>query len=142
METPAPSTKKLFARRLNAAMERAGISGLQLAAITDVDKGSVVRWRKGRTLPRQENLLALASALKLPAQDLLPANGTPVEASPPAQEKPPPPPSEDEAVALMSRIVTLADSVKPLAPDLMAVLADARAFVSARKDETSDVAET
>lgn len=115
-------------------MERAGMSGLQLAVAADVDKNSVVRWRKGRVLPRQENLVAVADALNTTVDDLA---GRSRPAVPPFDMSPAQQPTasttdEDVATELLDRILQIADSAQTLAPDLMTVLLDAREYVAKR----------
>ena len=130
-------------------MDRAGLNGLQLAAAAGVDKNSVVRWRKGRTLPRHENLRVLAHTLKATVEELagpdLPAKlpqQQPAICDPGAGEPSAPDglgnaePSTGDLEDLLRRLVAIADTAEAtLAPDLMAVLAEARALAVRHPDE-------
>jgi len=131
-----------FAERLEHQLKARRMSGRALAEAMKVNKMTVVRWRRGENEPRQANARAAAAALKIPASTLLldeeeadaltPTVGA--EASAPGPTRRP----SDDATALVNRIAALdlestAEALRRVVPDLMTVLADARAYAEERR---------
>ena len=56
---------------IKSAREAKGLSQRQFAAMIGVQQGAVAQWEKGRTAPRFERILAIASALECPVDELL-----------------------------------------------------------------------
>ena len=61
--------------RLNATMERLGLSGRRLAELSGVDRRTIDRFSKGERLPDVPNLLALAKGLGVAPWWLLTGDG-------------------------------------------------------------------
>jgi len=129
-----------FAELLDAELKKRRMSGRALAEAMDINKMTVVRWRSGTHEPRHASIRAVASTLGIPVSNLFDgkAEGAALEAAS-AEETPQAAASvADEPAELIDRIAALdletkVENLQQVVPDLMQVLADARAYTRQRR---------
>ena len=124
--------KELLARSLDRHMRRAGITQTSLAKRSGIVKTTLNTYFTRKSFPSQEKLQALAEALSVTVEDLLP-DADSVELHGLAQDKP-----DDETVPLYSvaaipgrpgrsKVVIRADLPTDLAMRIMALAVEAAA---------------
>jgi transcriptional regulator with XRE-family HTH domain len=130
-------------------MDELGISVRELARRLDTDKGTVVHWRKGRYLPRQGHVEALAGILRMSVGSLVageepaapPSSSAPlISTTGPCGEAKADERRVEDGAALIDRMAAIeiqpvVDTLERVTPDLMKVLAEAREYARGHRDD-------
>ncbi len=110
---PKHLTKQEFGRRLHSASVKKGWSQSELARRSGIARDAISTYIRGKSLPTPPNLAALAKALGVPAEELLPNHiEAAIDNDMPSFEMKVSPSAPSTAWVRVNRLVTLATAVK------------------------------